>query len=75
MNVGSCSNNATVTSLFVQRLPVSVVSLPASMRRRVDLPVPFLATSAILSPSSMLNEMFLKSGFMPYDFVNPSAET
>jgi hypothetical protein len=41
---------------------------------KVDLPEPFLATSAILSPSSILMVMFLKSVLIPKDLEMFSTE-
>lgn len=47
--------------------PESELSLPARMRRRLVLPVPFGAIRAILSPSLMLKPMCSNRTFGPYD--------
>ena len=51
--IGSCSNNTTSTPLFIQTFPSSAVSWLANILSKVVLPDPFLATNAILSPSSI----------------------
>lgn len=54
-----------MTSLFIQTVPSSTVSLPERILSRVDLPEPLRAMRAILSPSEIWNDILVKSGFMP----------
>ena len=49
------------TALPLVSLPLSASSSPASILRRVDLPVPFMPMSPILSPSFMPKEILSKS--------------
>ena len=58
-------NKDVDVALLIHTVPLSGVSLPDKIFRRVDLPDPFLATRAILSPSSMWNEIFSKRGCIP----------
>ena len=69
----SCSRKAILICRKNLMLPpLSELSVPARMRSREVLPVPFGATRAILSPSLILKPIWSNSTFVPYDLLTLS---
>src|ERR1700690_2494677 len=54
-------------------LPLSGCTRPWSISRSVDLPEPLGPIRPMRSPSETVNEIFWKSGAVPYRFESPCA--
>ena len=68
-----CETQLSLVPLRMATSPLSACTRPCRISSRVDLPEPFGPIRPMRSPSDTVNEIFRKSGAIPYRLDKPCA--